>query len=88
MSRNNKNARLHAEARAWSKMRKNGDKGPARTTPKHDKVNVRWKMSETAAARKAVLLKTAPASYMENFAAEKEKKDRNEVKRMRKEGWE
>lgn len=58
MSRNNKNARLHAEAREWSKLRKSGQKGPSRTETKHGKVNVKWKMKETMAARTAVLQKS------------------------------
>lgn len=55
MSRNNKNARLHAEAKAVSTMHKLGNKGPAKTTALHGKVNVNWKKAETAAARKTVL---------------------------------
>lgn len=37
MSRNNKSARLTAERKQWAERRKNGNKGPSRTTPKHDK---------------------------------------------------
>lgn len=55
MSRNNKNARLIAEAKVMSKQRKAGNKGPAKTTAVHGKVNVKWKMADTAAARKTVL---------------------------------
>lgn len=54
MSRNNKNARLIAEARA-----RKGQKGPARTTPKHGKVNVKWKSKEVREARLAVQNKTS-----------------------------
>jgi len=39
MSRNNKNARNLERARQFSKQRKEGNKGPAKTNPKHDK---RW----------------------------------------------
>ena len=39
MSRNNKNARLHAEARERSKNRQNGSVGASKTEPKHGK---RW----------------------------------------------
>ena len=37
MSRNSKNARNLAKARAVTLMHKNGEKGPSRTTPKHGK---------------------------------------------------
>lgn len=37
MSRNSKNARNHERARQMTAMRKNGNKGPAKTTPKHGK---------------------------------------------------
>lgn len=39
MSRNNKNARRHAEARERSKQRQAGNKGPSKTQPQHGK---RW----------------------------------------------
>ncbi len=39
MSRNSKNARNLARARQISSMRKNGEKGPSKTTPQHNK---RW----------------------------------------------
>lgn len=39
MSRNSKNARNLARARQISAMRKNGEKGPSKTTPQHNK---RW----------------------------------------------
>lgn len=54
MSRNNKNARLIQEARS-----RKGQKGPARTTPKHGKVNVKWKSKEIMAARQAIVSKSA-----------------------------
>lgn len=67
MSRNNKNARLILEARA-----RKGQKGPARTQPKHGKVNVKWKSPEVRAARLAVLNKTAnePKTVLEKLKAE------------------
>jgi hypothetical protein len=37
MSRNSKNARNLAKARSITLMHKNGEKGPARTTPSHGK---------------------------------------------------
>lgn len=37
MSRNSKNRRLILQARAMSSQRKGGNKGPARTSPKHNK---------------------------------------------------
>lgn len=37
MSRNNKSARLHAQAKQISEMRKKGDSGPSKTMPKHGK---------------------------------------------------
>ena len=39
MSSQSKNARKLAKAREISRMHKNGEKGPAQTTPKHSK---RW----------------------------------------------
>jgi len=39
MSRNSKNATRHAQARQISEMRKKGESGPSKTTPKHGK---RW----------------------------------------------
>jgi hypothetical protein len=50
MSKNSKNAqRLHA-ARAMSAARKNGNGGPASTTPKHGKKNAWWQKFSTYAA--------------------------------------
>lgn len=37
MSRNNKNARLNKEKKAWSTARKNGNPGPSSTQSKHGK---------------------------------------------------
>jgi hypothetical protein len=37
MSRNSKNARIHAKARDITKLHQNGEKGPSRTTPLHGK---------------------------------------------------
>lgn len=39
MTSQSKNARKLAKAREITRMHKNGEKGPAKTTPKHDK---RW----------------------------------------------
>lgn len=39
MSRNSKNARNLAKAREITAMHKNGGKGPAKTTPQHNKKN-------------------------------------------------
>lgn len=58
MSRNNKNAKRIAEAKEMGKVRKGGGKGPAKTTPKHNKVNVKWKSNDVSAARVAILTKT------------------------------
>jgi hypothetical protein len=58
MSRNNKNARLHAEAREWSKLRTGGGKGPSRTNAVHGKKNVKYRSSEVMAARNAVVSKS------------------------------
>lgn len=70
MSSQSKNARKLAKAREISRMHKNGEKGPAKTTPRHDK---RWtyrsnpeiqkriaeamKASNEATAKKTVLEK-------------------------------
>lgn len=67
MSRNNKNARLHAEARAWSKIRKEGGSGPSKTQAKHEKQNVKWKSKDTIAARVAVLRKNEPKTVLEQL---------------------
>lgn len=58
MSKNNKNAKRISEAKEMGKIRKGGGKGPAKTTPKHGKVNVKWKSNDAAAARVAILIKT------------------------------
>jgi hypothetical protein len=42
MSRNNKSAKLHAQARKLTEQRKNGGKGPAKTTAVHGKKNAWW----------------------------------------------
>lgn len=39
MSRNSKNAKLHAKAREMSALHLKGEKGPSKTTPLHNK---RW----------------------------------------------
>lgn len=50
MSRNNKNAKLHAAERQASAARKNGTKGAAKTTPTHGKKNAWWQRFESYAA--------------------------------------
>lgn len=49
MSRNSKNARNMARARAITLLHKKGEKGPARTAAKHDK---RWTYRGNADAMK------------------------------------
>jgi len=66
MSRNSKNARLVAERKEMSKIRKSGGKGPSKTTPNHNKVRVRWKSTEALQARTAVLNKDTRTA-MERF---------------------
>lgn len=72
MSRNNKNARLHAEARAWSKIRKDGGSGPSKTQAKHEKENVKWKSKEVSAARIAVLRKVEAKTVLEQLKGTQE----------------
>lgn len=50
MSRNSKNARLHADARRMSERRKNGNGGPAKTEAKHGKKNAWWQKFKTYGA--------------------------------------
>jgi hypothetical protein len=59
MSRQSKNAKNLLRAKQFSATRKNGGHGPATTTPKHGKKNVRWKTDATKAARAAVLQKSS-----------------------------
>lgn len=42
MSRNSKNAKRHADERTASQSRVNGQKGPAKTKPAHNKKNAWW----------------------------------------------
>ena len=51
MSRNSKNARNLARARDITRMHKNGEKGPARTTPKHGK---RWGYRDNPEVQKRI----------------------------------
>jgi len=44
MSRQSKNARNLARARSISTMHKNGEKGPARTSPQHGKTKAWWQV--------------------------------------------
>lgn len=46
MSRNSKNATNIARARKFAQMHKNGEKGPARTTPKHGKARAWWLLGD------------------------------------------
>lgn len=73
MSRNNKNARNHAAARAVTAMHKSGNRGPAKTSPSHGKKNVRWKMNDTLAARVSILTKQKPKSFLDNLRESREK---------------
>lgn len=45
MSRQSKNARNLARARQISAMHKNGEKGPAKTTPQHGKAKAWWQLN-------------------------------------------
>ena len=56
MSKNSKNAQRLEKAREMSKLHKAGNKGPAKTTPKHEK---RWGYRDNpeVAKRRAELLK-------------------------------
>lgn len=53
MSRQNKAAKKRAEAKQWTKIRKDGGKGPARTTPKHGKVKTQLAIQREELHRKA-----------------------------------
>lgn len=44
MSRNNKNARLHREAKEMGKNRQAGNPGPKQTTPCHGKKRAWWQL--------------------------------------------
>ncbi len=44
MSRNSKNAKVLAKAREITALHKNGGKGPAKTTPKHEKRKAWWQL--------------------------------------------
>lgn len=43
MSRQSKNTRNRELAKKFTQMHKNGEKGPERTKPMHNKVNCWWK---------------------------------------------
>lgn len=66
MSRQSKNAKRLAAARAMSKLHKNGGKGPASTVPKHGKKKVKWKSDEARKARFAVIQKSNK-TYLEKL---------------------
>ena len=51
MSKNSKVSRKLAAAKQWSAQRKQGGKGPSRTTKKNTKVNVWWRKSAEERAR-------------------------------------
>lgn len=55
MSRQSKAAKKNKTAKQFSETRKNGGKGPAKTTPVHGKKNVNWKKKEVQDARRKVL---------------------------------
>ncbi len=67
MSRNNKNARLHAQAREWSKIRKSGGKGPDKTQATHGKERVLWKTKEVQEARSKVMQRNQPKTVLEQL---------------------
>lgn len=44
MSRNNKNARLHKDAKAITALHLKGEKGPEKTKPQHGKKKAWWQV--------------------------------------------
>jgi hypothetical protein len=49
MSRNNKSAKRHAQAKVITAMHQRGEKGPAKTKPMHTKTNAWWQKFGTYA---------------------------------------
>lgn len=70
MSRQSKAVKKAAEAKQWSKLRKEGGKGPARTTPKHGKVKT-LKAQKAEELRKANEKAAADAQRTAQKAADK-----------------
>lgn len=70
MSRQNKAIKKRAEAKQWTKIRKDGGAGPARTPPKHGKVNTE-KARKAEELRRANEKAAADASRAEQKAADK-----------------
>jgi alpha-beta hydrolase superfamily lysophospholipase len=70
MSRQNKAIKKRAEAKQWTKIRKDGGKGPARTTPKHGKVKTQ-KVIKAEELRKANEKAAAEAQRAAQKAADK-----------------
>lgn len=72
MSRQSKAAKKKVEAKQWTKIRKDGGSGPARTTPKHGKVNTE-KKRKAEELRKANEATARDAERAAQKAAEKAK---------------
>lgn len=72
MSRQSKNARNIARRKAITAMHKNGEKGPARTTPKHGK---------RVTYRTNPVLQKALAEFIKGNAPTKEKTSGREILR-------
>ena len=70
MSRQNKAIKKRAEAKQWTKIRKDGGSGPARTTPKHGKVKTQ-KSIKAEELHKAKEKAAADAARAEQKAADK-----------------
>jgi len=73
MSKNNKNARNLERARQFSKQRKEGNKGPSKTTPQHNKKwgyrdnpEVAKRIAEQLKATQAANEKTSGKKILEN----------------------
>lgn len=77
MSSQSKNARKLAKAREITRMHKNGEKGPAKTTPKHGK---RWTYRSNPEIQKRVaeMIKASqePETVLDKMNAEKAKKSK------------
>lgn len=70
MSRQSKAAKKKVEAKQWTKIRKEGGSGPARTTPKHGKINT-LKALKAEEQRKAAEKAAAEAAKAAQKAADK-----------------
>lgn len=78
MSRQSKAAKKAAEAKQWTKIRKDGGAGPARTTPKHGKVMTELKKKKLEMKRKA---EEAQREYEKAAQKAAEKKDKQKQKK-------